>query len=75
MQKHTLSHLQVLLNTVLPPLPSSAVGQGRTDGALCTYTESDKNAYLQQLKEKGVTNIEMEATIIGSMCHALGKCG
>lgn len=50
-------------------------GQGRTDGALCSYSESEKNAYLQELKEKGVTNIEMEATIIGSMCNAMGVPG
>ena len=51
----------------------SVVGQGRTDGALCSYSESEKIAYLQELKEKGVTNIEMEATIIGSMCNAVGE--
>ena len=49
------------------------VGQGRTDGAICGYTEGDKNAYLKRLKEEGVTNIEMEATIIGSMCNAVGE--
>ena len=64
--------MQLPLKAVLLPCHSS-VGQGRTDGALCGFTEGDKNAYLQELKEKGVTNIEMEATIIGAMCNAVGE--
>lgn len=31
--------------------------------------------YLQELKEGGVTNIDMEATVIGAMCNAVGEWG
>lgn len=31
----------------------------RLDGAFCNYTEEDKFAFLNTLKEKGVKNIEM----------------
>ena len=48
---------------------------GRTDGAICSYTEEDRKTYLQELKEEGVTNIDMEATVIGAMCNAVGECG
>uniref|UniRef100_A0AC34Q2Q6 Nucleoside phosphorylase domain-containing protein n=1 Tax=Panagrolaimus sp. JU765 TaxID=591449 RepID=A0AC34Q2Q6_9BILA len=37
-------------------------GQMRLDGAFCNYTEEDKFAFLNTLKEKDVKNIEMEAS-------------
>ena len=36
-------------------------GQGRLDGAICEYTESDKMDFLKQAREEGVRNIEMES--------------
>uniref|UniRef100_A0A1L8EC81 Putative uridine phosphorylase n=1 Tax=Haematobia irritans TaxID=7368 RepID=A0A1L8EC81_HAEIR len=47
-------------------------GQGRLDGASCEYRESDKLTFLQQLYEKGVRNIEMEATMFASLTKHVG---
>ena len=48
-------------------------GQGRVDGALCDYSYQDRVDYIKKLKEAGVTNIEMEATVIGSLCNYVGE--
>ena len=45
------------------------IGQARLDGAFCDYTEADKMAYLNEIHKKGVRNIEMEGTLIASMCN------
>lgn len=50
-------------------------GQGRLDGALCCYTERDKQAYLQAAHEAGVRNIEMESSVFAAMCSACGLRG
>lgn len=50
-------------------------GQGRIDGALCEYSNEDRLDFLKKLKEAGVTNIEMEATAIGSLCSKAGVAG
>ena len=47
-------------------------GQGRLDGAICDYTEADKMAFLQELSDRGVRNIEMEAAQFASFTHHLG---
>lgn len=47
-------------------------GQGRLDGALCSYTEKEKQEYLQAAHAAGVRNIEMESTVLGAMCSACG---
>ena len=36
-------------------------GQGRLDGAICDYEESQKLAFLQRAHSQGVRNIEMES--------------
>lgn len=57
-------------------LPSScAAGQGRLDGALCSYTEKDKQVYLQAAHAAGVRNIEMESSLFATMCSACGLRG
>lgn len=50
-------------------------GQGRLDGALCSYTEKDKQAYLRAAHAAGVRNIEMEASLFATMCSACGLRG
>lgn len=45
-------------------------GQGRLDGALCYYTEQEKQEYLQAAHAAGVRNIEMESTVLAAMCSA-----
>jgi len=50
-------------------------GQGRLDGAICDYTEADKLAFLDKLKEAGVMNIEMEAGVFASFTNHLGIRG
>lgn len=47
-------------------------GQGRLDGAFCEYTEADKMEYLQQLRNQGVVNIEMEAIPFAALTHHAG---
>jgi len=47
-------------------------GQGRLDGAICEYTEEDKMAYLKEVSEKGVTNMEMEALVFAALTHMAG---
>ena len=45
-------------------------GQGRLDGAFCSYTPGQKIEYLESLRSIGVKNIEMESTTFGAMCTA-----
>nr|KAF6320304.1 uridine phosphorylase 1 [Myotis myotis] len=47
-------------------------GQGRLDGALCSYTEQDKQEYLRAAHAAGVRNIEMESSVLAAMCSACG---
>ncbi|XP_060027542.1 uridine phosphorylase 1 isoform X2 [Erinaceus europaeus] len=47
-------------------------GQGRLDGALCSYTEKDKQDYLQAAYAAGIRNIEMESSVFAAMCSACG---
>lgn len=47
-------------------------GQGRLDGAFCEFTETDKMAYLEKLRDFGVVNIEMECTIFAALTHYAG---
>merc|ERR1719458_1162352 len=47
-------------------------GQGRLDGAVCEYSEEDKMAYLRQVSQKGVTNMEMEALVFAGLTHKAG---
>lgn len=54
---------------------SCAAGQGRLDGALCSYTEKDKQAYLRAAHAAGVRNIEMESSVFATMCRACGLRG
>ncbi|XP_008586025.1 PREDICTED: uridine phosphorylase 1 isoform X2 [Galeopterus variegatus] len=47
-------------------------GQGRLDGALCSYTEQDKQAYLRAAYAAGIRNIEMESSVFAAMCSECG---
>lgn len=47
-------------------------GQGRLDGALCGYTEKDKQDYLNAAYIAGVRNIEMESSVFAAMCRVCG---
>lgn len=48
-------------------------GQGRLDGALPTwYSEEDKMKFLQQARDMGCKNMEMEATVFLSFFQRLG---
>ena len=50
-------------------------GQGRLDGAFCSYTEQDKLAFLDRIHRKGVRNIEMESLPFAAFCTSAGiKC-
>ncbi|XP_012886047.1 PREDICTED: uridine phosphorylase 2 isoform X2 [Dipodomys ordii] len=47
-------------------------GQGRLDGALCSFSREKKLDYLKRAYKAGVRNIEMESTVFAAMC---GLCG
>ncbi|GMT18915.1 hypothetical protein PFISCL1PPCAC_10212, partial [Pristionchus fissidentatus] len=47
-------------------------GQMRLDGYFCDYTSTDKFAFLRQLHEMGVRNIEMESTCFSSFTARAG---
>ncbi|XP_063115211.1 uridine phosphorylase 2 isoform X4 [Cavia porcellus] len=47
-------------------------GQGRLDGALCSFSREHKLDYLKRAYKAGVRNIEMESTVFAAMC---GLCG
>uniref|UniRef100_A0A674AT32 Uridine phosphorylase 2 n=1 Tax=Salmo trutta TaxID=8032 RepID=A0A674AT32_SALTR len=44
-------------------------GQGRLDGALCSFSTEDKLEYLRKAYNTGVRNIEMESTVFRAMCR------
>ena len=44
-------------------------GQGRLDGALLDYTREERDAWMAQLKDANVKNIEMEAPCFAAFCH------
>jgi uridine phosphorylase len=46
--------------------------QARTDGAFCSFRESDKIAYLNHLHSIGVRNIEMEVVPFAAIVHRAG---
>ncbi|XP_043930699.1 uridine phosphorylase 2 isoform X1 [Protopterus annectens] len=47
-------------------------GQGRLDGAFCTFSTEEKLEYLTEAYTNGVRNIEMESTVFAAMCHLCG---
>lgn len=50
-------------------------GQGRIDGAFCSFTEEDKLQFLRKVNSKGVVNIEMECVPFAAMCQSAGVKG
>ena len=57
------------------PLSDRSPGQARLDGAFCSYTEKDKQDYLNKASEAGVCNIEMESSVFAAMCKLSGLRG
>ncbi|KAM4697532.1 uridine phosphorylase 2 [Rhinophrynus dorsalis] len=47
-------------------------GQGRLDGALCSFSEEEKFEYLRKAYSAGVRNIEMESSVFAAMCQLCG---
>lgn len=47
-------------------------GQGRLDGALCSFSPEEKLEYLRKAHAAGVRNIEMESTVFAAMCRVCG---
>ncbi|XP_061464714.1 uridine phosphorylase 2 [Rhineura floridana] len=47
-------------------------GQGRLDGALCSFSSEKKLEYLKRAYNAGVRNIEMESTVFAAMCRLCG---
>jgi uridine phosphorylase len=51
------------------------LGQGRLDGAFCTYDEEERYEFLQTLFKSGVRNIEMESHTFAAFCTRAGVNG
>jgi len=47
-------------------------GQGRLDGALCSYTEKEKLTFLEKARSLGIKNFEMEAPAFAAMTARVG---
>lgn len=47
-------------------------GQGRLDGAFCSYTEEEKMEFLHGLRKRDVINIEMESVPFSALTYAAG---
>ncbi|XP_060113347.1 uridine phosphorylase 2 [Heteronotia binoei] len=47
-------------------------GQGRLDGALCSFSNEKKLEYLKRAYNAGIRNIEMESTVFAAMCSLCG---
>uniref|UniRef100_G1P044 Nucleoside phosphorylase domain-containing protein n=2 Tax=Myotis lucifugus TaxID=59463 RepID=G1P044_MYOLU len=47
-------------------------GQGRLDGALCSFSREKKVDYLKRAHIAAVRNIEMESTVFAAMCRLCG---
>ncbi|XP_074766516.1 uridine phosphorylase 2 [Athene noctua] len=47
-------------------------GQGRLDGALCSFSSEKKLEYLKRAYDAGVRNIEMESTAFAALCRLCG---
>ncbi|KAH8242611.1 hypothetical protein KR032_000525 [Drosophila birchii] len=47
-------------------------GQGRTDGAICEYSDEDKMTFLKKCHSLGILNIEMEASMFASVTQKVG---
>lgn len=52
-----------------------SLGQGRLDGALCSFSHEEKLEYLRKAYKAGVRNIEMESTVFAAMCRICGLKG
>ncbi|KAF2978257.1 hypothetical protein EK904_000591 [Melospiza melodia maxima] len=50
-------------------------GQGRLDGALCSFSSEKKLEYLRRAYEAGVRNIEMESSAFAALCRLCGLKG
>lgn len=50
-------------------------GQGRVDGAFCSYTVEQKRRFLEKIRGMGVINMEMTACEFSAMCHIAGVKG
>ncbi|CAL8084579.1 unnamed protein product [Calicophoron daubneyi] len=46
--------------------------QARSDGAFCSFTEEEKQAFLTKAYHEGVRNFEMECTCFSAQCHLAG---
>lgn len=50
-------------------------GQGRMDGAICEYSEEERNAFGIKCSQFEIVNFEMESHMFGAFTHKLGiKC-
>ena len=62
-------------NTLPFPFSGFCTGQGRTDGAICGYTETDKQEFVKRLHSEGVRNIEMECIGFAAFTHHVNLRG
>lgn len=70
-----MTELSCTLHFLTNPCLPLCVGQGRLDGALCSFSHEEKLEYLRKAYEAGVRNIEMESTVFAAMCRVCGLKG
>ena len=72
---YILNSTLVLIHSYMLQEIFACAGQARMDGVVCEISQEKKLAYLQQVKEAGIRNIEMECTAMASLCKLTGvKC-
>ncbi|ELK27474.1 Uridine phosphorylase 2 [Myotis davidii] len=67
-----LHHAQCCDVTMIRMGTSGGIGQGRLDGALCSFSREKKADYSKRAQIVAVRNIEMESTVFATMCR---RCG
>jgi len=45
------------------------------DGCICEFSQQEQMEYIKTLQQKGIVNIEMECTILASLCQKTGVKG
>ena len=45
------------------------------DGCICEFSQQEQMDYIKRLQQMGIVNIEMECTVLASLCQKTGVKG
>lgn len=45
------------------------------DGCICEFSQQEQTDYIKRLQQTGIVNIEMECTVLASLCQKTGVKG